>query len=195
MPRASSRSSSSARCSSAVEASSSRAAGARIGVELAPRHAELQRERDEPLLSAVVQVALQPAPLAHRHLDEPGPRRLELLDPRAELGLEALVLELQRRRGRRRAHEARVVAQRGVVDDGADALAVALDLGDRAAGAVGGELDAMALVGDVVAGRLAPVDELERRVAEGVRERRAQAHPRVGVLRRSMSPPTAPAAE
>ncbi len=64
--------------------------GGRIGVELAPRHAELQRERDEPLLSAVVQVALQPAPLTHRHLDEPRSRRLELLDARAELGLEVV---------------------------------------------------------------------------------------------------------
>src|SRR3954468_6477405 len=127
----------------------------RVGLGLALRHAELERQRHEPLLGAVVEVALEPAALAHRHLDEPRPRGLQLLDPRAELRLEALVLELERRRRGRRAHEARVVAQRGVVDDGADALAVALDLGDRtAAGRAGfprGELDAVALVRDVVA--------------------------------------------
>ena len=94
------------------------------------RQPELQRQRDEALLGAVVEVALEAAALAHRDLDEPRPRRLQLLDPGAQLGLEALVLELQRRRGRRGADEARVVAQRGVVDDRADALAVALDLGD-----------------------------------------------------------------
>src|SRR4029079_7365639 len=118
--------------------------------------------RDEALLGAVVEVALQAAALAHRDLHEPRPRRLELFDPRAPLGLEALVLELQRGRGRGRADQARVVAQRGVVDDRADALAVTLDLGD---GAAGGprvrrrQVDPVAGVVDVVARGLAPVHE------------------------------------
>src|SRR3954452_17011720 len=119
--------------------------GGGIRRELALRQAELERERDEPLLGAVEEVALEPPALAHRDLDEPRARGLQLLDPGAQLGLEALVLELQRGRGGRGAHETRVVAQRGVVEDGADALAVALDLGDRAAGAVDGQLDPMAL--------------------------------------------------
>src|SRR5690242_688029 len=73
----------------------------RLRVDLALREAELERQRDEPLLGAVVEVALEPATLADRHLHEPRARGLQLLDPRAELGLQALVLELQRR-GRRR---------------------------------------------------------------------------------------------
>src|SRR6185312_9906635 len=78
----------------------------RVVLELAPREPELQRQRDEALLGAVVEVALQAAALAHRDLHEPRPRRLELFDPRAQLGLEALVLELQRGRGRGRADQA-----------------------------------------------------------------------------------------
>src|SRR4051812_40394494 len=164
----------------------------RVGVELALREPELERQRDEPLLRAVVEVALEPPALAHRHLDEPGPRGLQLLDPRAQLGLEPLVLQLERRRGRRGADEARVVAQRRVVDDGADALGVALDLRDRAPGAMVGQLDAVALVGDVVAGRLAPVDELQRRVTERVRQRRPQARLRIRRVQ-ALDQPAAPA--
>ena len=48
------------------------AGGARIVVELRARHPELERHRDEPLLRAVVQVALQAAPLGVAHLHELG---------------------------------------------------------------------------------------------------------------------------
>src|SRR3954447_9803120 len=84
----------------------------RVAVELALREAELERQRDQPLLRAVVEIALEPAALAHRHLDQPGPRALQPPPPRAQLGLEPLVLELERRRRGRRADEARVVTQR-----------------------------------------------------------------------------------
>src|SRR3954466_15364298 len=125
-------------------------APAELGIvrELAPRQAELERQRDEPLLGAVVQVALEAAALAHRDLDEPGAGGLQLFDPGPQLGLEALVLELEGGRGGRGADEARIVAQGGVVDDGADALAVALDLGDRAARAGHGQVGPAALVRD-----------------------------------------------
>ena len=174
MPRASSRSSSRARDELAAGRLEQPPGGRRVERELALGEAELQRERDEPLLGAVVQVALEPAALEHRDVDEPRARALELLDAGAQLGLEALVLELQRGRRGRRAHEARVVAQRRVVDDRADELAVALDLGDGAPGARLGQLVALAVVGDVVPGRLAPVDELQRAVAERVGQRLAQ---------------------
>ena len=82
MPRASSRSSSSASCSSAPHASSA-AAVRRVGRR--GRDPQRERERDEPLLRAVVQVPLDPAPRLVRRLDDAGARRLEL-DPGVDVG-------------------------------------------------------------------------------------------------------------
>ena len=48
---------------------------------------ERERERDEPLLRAVVEVALQPAALLVRGLDDPRARGAQLLDAGAQLGL------------------------------------------------------------------------------------------------------------
>ena len=62
----------------------------RVAVELAPREAQLDRERDEPLLGAVVEVALEAPALEHRDVDEPRARALELLDAGAQLGLEVV---------------------------------------------------------------------------------------------------------
>ena len=47
--------------------------------ELRLRHSERERERDEPLLRAVVEVALEPAPLCVARLDDAGARRGQLL--------------------------------------------------------------------------------------------------------------------
>ena len=58
--------------------------------ELALREAERERERDEPLLRAVVQVPLEPPPLGVGRLDEPHARAAELvLVPRALAHVEA----------------------------------------------------------------------------------------------------------
>ena len=53
-----------------------------ILVELVERKAEIHAEPDEPLLRAVVQVALEPAALVDSRVDRPGARLLQLLDPR-----------------------------------------------------------------------------------------------------------------
>jgi hypothetical protein len=44
--------------------------GLGAGLEPGAERAELERQRDEPLLSAVVEVALQPPPLAVAHLEQ-----------------------------------------------------------------------------------------------------------------------------
>ena len=54
---------------------------------------QLQRDRHEPLLRAVVQVALEPAALRVAGGDDPLARCLQLVEPRVGLGEEALVLE------------------------------------------------------------------------------------------------------
>ena len=101
----------------------------RVRLQAALGQPELQRERDQALLGAVVQVALQAPALEHRDLDDPRARGLQLVEAGAQLGLQALVLQRQRGGGGDRAHEPGLVGQRGVVDDRADADALALDLG------------------------------------------------------------------
>ena len=57
------------------------------------RAPELERERDQPLLRAVVQVALDPTPLLVGRGDDPRARLLHLLELRAHLRVEPRVLE------------------------------------------------------------------------------------------------------
>ena len=56
---------------------------------------------------------------------------------RARLGLEPVVLEPERRRRRDRVDELRLVRERGIVEERADALPVAGDLVEDAGAAVG----------------------------------------------------------
>ena len=58
-----------------------RAGGVRVGGQVALDHAELDRERDEPLLRAVMEVALQAPALVHPRLEDPPARGAELLAP------------------------------------------------------------------------------------------------------------------
>ena len=100
MPRASSRSSASASVSSScapVEQLARRRPGRVRSLLWASAHG--QRERDEPLLGAVVQVALEPAALGRAGLDDSRARGAQLLDPGAQLRLQALVLDREAGRG------------------------------------------------------------------------------------------------
>ena len=60
-----------------------------------------------------MQVALDPAALLQADLDDPRARGLQLLDARAQLGVEALVLERQRGRAPAALDQARLLVQRG----------------------------------------------------------------------------------
>ena len=79
---------------------------------------------DEPLLRAVVEVAAEAAALGVARLDDPRARRAQRLEPRAQLDLEPPVLERQRRGARAAPQQLGLLAQRGVVDERADAPAV-----------------------------------------------------------------------
>ena len=59
-----------------------------VGAELVLEHAELDRERDETLLRAVVEVALEAAALVQSGLEDAKPRRVELLAPLGALEAE-----------------------------------------------------------------------------------------------------------
>ena len=125
IPRASSRSSRSDSSSSCLASSSRRRAGGPH--ELTLQGPELQRERDQPLLRAVVQVSLEPSPLGLRNLDDARARPPQLLHPRAQLGLETPVLERDARRCDDRVQKRRLVLQRGVVHECRHRLPAALD--------------------------------------------------------------------
>ena len=78
MPRAISRSSSSTSVIPAATPSSSASSSLELGRDGRLRRAQLQRERDEPLLGAVVQVALDAAPRLVGGGDDARARRLQL---------------------------------------------------------------------------------------------------------------------
>jgi hypothetical protein len=91
----------------------------RLGVALEPRpqHPQTERQRDEALLCTVMQVALEATARRVAGLDDPCSGGAQLLDLRAQLGVEPLVLE---REGGSRAHgadELALICQRRVVDD------------------------------------------------------------------------------
>jgi hypothetical protein len=64
-----------------------------IGSKLPAQKAQREREPDQTLLSPVVEVALEPAPLDVARFDDASTGGAEILELRAHLGLEALVLE------------------------------------------------------------------------------------------------------
>ena len=82
---------------------------------------------DEPLLCAVVEVALEPPPLRVAGGDEALARGAQLGEPALGLGLQPRVVERDRGRGGDGLHELRIVVERRVVDEHPELAAVALD--------------------------------------------------------------------
>ena len=172
MPAARSRSSPTASCALANALSTSSRAPAGSSLEALARELQLDHQRDQPLLRAVVQVAAEPPALGVAGLDQPRAGRAQRLQPRAQLDLEPRVLERERGGRGRVAQQLRRLAQRGVVDERADAAALVVDLASargrrRLGGAVAVAVD-VAAVGQ-------PVGDLQRRVAELGGERVADA--------------------
>ena len=90
-------------------------------------HPQLQRDRDQPLLRAVVQIALEPAALGVAGGHDALAGRLHLGEPSLGLLQQALVLERHRRRRADRLDHLRIVVERGVVDERRHLPAVVLD--------------------------------------------------------------------
>ena len=88
---------------------------------------EPERDRDQALLRPVVEVPFDPAPLLVPGGDDAGARLLHLRQLRAELGFEARVLEREPRGGCGGVDQARLLAQRRVVDERRERLAVVVD--------------------------------------------------------------------
>ena len=133
--------------------------------------AELERERDQPLLGAVVEVALEPLALLLSGLDHAPARAPQLLEPRLQLGLQARVLERDRGGRADRIEQLRLVVQRRVVDQrrhGAPSRSISVT---RSAGLGLGQLHRVAVeIGPALELRQ-PVGERQRRVAQRSGER------------------------
>ena len=82
-----------------------------------PGRLQAQRDRQQALLGAVVQVALHPAPLLEVGLRQPGPRLAHLLDLPGQLGPQGQVVDLRGRPRDDRVDRAALVAC-GVVGEG-----------------------------------------------------------------------------
>ena len=164
MPRASSRSSASAVASRAGQLVDLRVLQPRL------EHPQVEREADELLLGAVVEVALDPPPRGVARLDDPQPREPQLLHARLQVGLQALVVDRQRRGRRGRHDQLGRGVERGVVDDRREPPAVAVDRGPRPARAGLGQLDRAALLVDEALAVGQPVGDRDGPVAEALRE-------------------------
>nr|WP_228431103.1 hypothetical protein [Baekduia soli] len=140
----------------------------RVVAHAPAQQAQLQRERHELLLGAVVQVALDAPARPVGGLHDPQARLAQLLQTRPQVGLQALVVDGQRRRRGRGLHELARRVQRGVVDDGGDGDAIALDGRPGPARLRIGQLDAAPHVVDEHRAVGQPVGDGDRVVAEAL---------------------------
>ena len=125
MPDASSRRSSIA----ARALPSARSATLRLAVPALAQQLQVDQQRHEPRLRAVVEVAAEAAALGVAGLDDARPRGPQGLQLGAQLDLEPVVLEREPGGPRGGAQQLRVLLQRGLVDERADPVAVMGDLG------------------------------------------------------------------
>ena len=116
-PCASSRRSATAAWSSSSARSSSASSSGSAAAELAAGEPIAERERDQALLRAVVQVALESAALGVGGRDDARARRPQLRQVGAPRGVQPLVLERQSRGGGDLGHECGVVEQSAAVHE------------------------------------------------------------------------------
>jgi hypothetical protein len=122
---------------------------------------------EQPLLGAVVEVALEPAALLVARPHDPRSRLSDLGELHAELCVQALVLEREPRRRADRLEQRRLVEKDRIVDDRGQ---VGADVGDRSVIA-GGEVDGTPGLVHPLLSLGQPQCELQARVADRPRER------------------------
>ena len=99
------------------------------------RDLEPHRQRDQALLGAIVEVALDAPALGVGSLHDARPRGPHLLELGSDLGGQPLVLEGESRRIADRFDETRILdLDQRVVDEDAEQFAVTLEPGDRPIG-------------------------------------------------------------
>ena len=148
--------------------------GGRVGVDPAPRQPQLQGERDEPLLRAVVQVALDPAALGVPGRHQALARGAQLREALLGLHVQPLVLDRDRRAGSDGLDHLRIVVERGVVDDRRHPAPVVVDVRDRPVGVRRRDRHRRAARVQVALGARLPVGEHEPGIPERARQRGPQ---------------------
>ena len=148
--------------------------GAELAAEPLLRSPQLEGERDEPLLGAVVEVALDPPPLVVAGGDDSGPRLLHLR--RAGRGARPGAVRSRARAARRHrpSRGAAVLAQARVVDERRERLPVALEHRHRPTDPGAGSVDWPSLRIGVRIPLGQPERELEARIVQGAGERVAE---------------------
>ncbi len=145
----------------------------RVRIQLLGDELELDAQGHESLLRAVVQVALDPAPLAVSDRRDPRTRPPELVQRRLELGDQAIVLERGQRVGAGSLYEQRV--ESAVVGDRREPSAVDLYLCHRTPSCgLGGAARPARLVDPVPAVPAQPVHDAQRPIGERRLQRSAQ---------------------
>ncbi len=129
-------------------------------------------EREQLLLRAVVEVALQPAPLRVARRDDAGARGAQLADLGEQLGAQRLVLHGEPGGGSERRLELLLVQERAVVQHQGERAPAPRDASDRAPGSRLGRDPAVGVDQPARAG--ARVQDLDPVVAERGRERLAE---------------------
>jgi hypothetical protein len=140
-------------------------------VEARGHQLQRDRERDQTLLGAVVEVALEPAPFGVTRLDDARTRGAELFEPGTKVRLQTLVLERDPGRGGDRADQLRLVAERTVVDERRHTDPVSLHERREPPVAVRGERNRPAVDVHVRVVLRNPVGECERGIVKRPGER------------------------
>ena len=138
------------------------------------RAPKLEGQGDESLLSAVVEIALDPPALfvGSRHDAHTGLLHLRQLG--AHLRVEARILEREPGGCARGTKQLGLVDEGRVVNERGDRLTLVLEDRDRPAGTILRERQRTTLPVHVLLALRQPEGELERRVAEGAGERAAE---------------------
>jgi hypothetical protein len=118
------------------------------------------------MLGPVVEIALNPSPLGVARLDQPRAGFAKIQYARAPFHLESLALEPERRGSAGGAHQARFLAQTGVVDERRDGLPRHVDQRHGSVRIGPRQDDRFSLVVDVAAGCRQPVHDRQGAIAQ-----------------------------
>ena len=140
-----------------------------VGLDQGLRELELDPQRHQPLLGAVVQVALDPSALSFRAGSQARARELQLAQRRLGLGREPLVLEHDSGHRDTGLDQLRACAEAGVVDDRRHDRPALADLADGSCAArARGRHGLPPAVHPPVLGAAVAENDLDRRVVEGL---------------------------
>ena len=145
----------------------------RVG-QAALEQLQVERQRHQPLLGAVVQVALEALALLLPLLDHPRTRAAHLLQARAQVDVQLRVLERDSGGSRHRGEQLRLVQQRPVVHQRSDMTALTVDQCRRLLSVAVRQADEPPVEVSVRPVLRQPVGECRRRIVEGACDRRMQ---------------------